>query len=347
MSFFKIHDIHPYHAKFYPGIPQYFLAKYANNGAVILDPFCGSGTTLLECDNAGYKSYGIDINFLSAKITFSKIQDYSKDEVSKYIDIILNSQDSSDINFKDSNLWFTTSNYTDLCLFYNAINSINEEKYRTLFEVLLSSLLNRICNKRDTWNLGYLSDGILPNKESKLSLRKEFIKKCKWIINVCEETKDLSHKSMVICGNSKTYQCEEAIDMVITSPPYPFAVDFARNNRLSYYLFHQDIEEASKNETGARYKRNKRDCERLFFEEMKDIYLNVMSQVKIGGLFCMTVADTKRNNKPIYFVDWLKELFLANHWEIVEDGMRQLQRQSMGQKRIPEEHVIVFKKNNH
>jgi hypothetical protein len=213
-----------------------------------------------------------------------------------------------------------------------------------LYEVVLSSILNKVCNKRETWNLGYLSDNILPNKESKLSIRQEFIKKTKWLLSAVSEINGIKNLSTVICGNSKLFTCEEKFDLVITSPPYPFAVDFARNNRLSYYLFQENLDEASQNETGARYKRNKKDCERLFFEEIKDIYLNIMNCIKIDGYFCMTVADTKRKNKPIYFVAWLKDLFLENGWIIEEDAIRTLERQSMGQKRIPEEHLLVLKK---
>lgn len=345
MNFLKIHDIHPYHAKFYPGIPQYFIQKYASQNSVVLDPFSGSGTTLLECNLAGLRSIGVDINFLSNKISYCKIQQYDMDTLLLYNDLILNSDNAQDILFKDRESWFTEINYLDLCKFYNAIKAIDDIKYRTLYEVALSSILNKVCNKRDTWNLGYLSDNILPNKESKLSLRKEFEKKLKWLINACRETMNVNNNSFAIQANSKTFKSDEQYDLVITSPPYPFAVDFARNNRLSYYLFQEDLEQASNDETGARFKRNKRDCERLFFEEMKDIYLNVMQLVKNGGFFCMTVADTKRKNKPIYFVNWLKELFYENGWVVVEDEIRQLQRQSMGQKRIPEEHLLVFKKN--
>lgn len=344
MSFYKIHDIHPYHAKFYPGIPQYFIQKYANKGSIVLDPFCGSGTTLVECNLSGIKSIGIDINFLSCKISFCKIQQYEIDKLLYYNNFILNYKDDRDIEFKDKNIWFTLNNYTDLCKIYSAIKHIEDIQYKTLYEVILSSILNKVCNKRETWNLGYLSDNILPNKESKLSLRKEFEKKIQWTISACEETINVKNLSSVRNDNSKTYKSDFLFDLIITSPPYPFAVDFARNNRLSYYLFNENLEQASQDETGARFKRNKKDCEKLFFDEIKDIYLNVMNQIKKGGYFCMTVADTKRKNKPIYFVAWLIELFQENGWCIVENEIRQLQRQSMGQKRIPEEHLLVFQK---
>lgn len=344
MNYLKLHNLHPYHAKFYPGIPQYFLQKYATATSLVLDPFCGSGTTLLECNAQGIHSIGVDINFLSAKISRAKTSIYDRHRIEKSITNILNAIDNTPIEFKDSDVWFTKDNYADLCIFFNAIRKIEEETYRNLFEVVLSSLLNKVCNKRNTWNLGYLSDNILPDKETKISLRTEFEKKCTWLLSAIRETENWENRATVYCDNAGTIQFDKKADIVITSPPYPFAVDFARNNRLSYYLFNEDIEEATAAETGARNKRNKRDCERLFFEEMQVIYLNIMSQVKQYGYFCMTVSDTKRKNQQISFVQWLLDLFTLNNWIVVEDTIRQLEHQSMGQKRITEEHLLVLQK---
>ncbi len=345
MSFLKIHDLHPYHAKFYPGIPQYFLQKYATNTSIVLDPFCGSGTTLLECNNAGIQSVGVDINFLSVKISRAKTNVYDIAKVEQYIQVILEYQSDCDIIFPDAHIWFTESNYQELCKLYTAIQLIDNAPYKELFEVILSSILNRVCNKRDTWNLGYLSDNILPNKESTLSVKKEFERKCKWLIPAIKETTYFINKAQVQNTDAATFQSIQPFDMIITSPPYPFAVDFARNNRLSYYLFGEDIEEATTAETGARNKRNKKNCESDFFAEMQKIYLNLFSLVREGCYFCMTVSDTKRNNQQINFVQWLIDLFEVNKWSISENTIRQLQHQSMGQKRIVEEHLLVFKKH--
>ena len=193
--------------------------------------------------------------------------------------------------------------------------------------------------------MGYLSDNILPNKASSLSVKKEFERKCRLLIPAIKETSNFVNKSQVKQADASIYQSAKLFDMIITSPPYPFAVDFAKNNRLSYYIFGEDIEEAAIAETGARNKRNKKNCEADFFAEMQRIYLNLFSLVREGGYFCMTVSDTKRKNQQINFVQWLIDLFQANNWSIAENTIRQLQHQSMGHKRIAEEHLLVFQKH--
>jgi DNA modification methylase len=59
------HGIHPYPAKFIPQIPRYFIKTVTSPGDIILDPFAGSGTALVESTLLSRNSIGGDINPLS------------------------------------------------------------------------------------------------------------------------------------------------------------------------------------------------------------------------------------------------------------------------------------------
>ena len=63
------HPIHPYPAMMIPQVAGRLIDMYAKPKAVVLDPFCGSGSVLLEAFIKGYDSYGIDINPLSLLIS--------------------------------------------------------------------------------------------------------------------------------------------------------------------------------------------------------------------------------------------------------------------------------------
>jgi DNA modification methylase len=45
-----VHRLHPYLGKFIPQLVEVFLKKYFQPGQMILDPFVGSGTTLIEAN---------------------------------------------------------------------------------------------------------------------------------------------------------------------------------------------------------------------------------------------------------------------------------------------------------
>ena len=67
---YATHGIHSYKGKFYPQLAKALLNISAvAEGSTILDPFCGSGTTLLESHLNGLRSYGCDMHPLAARIT--------------------------------------------------------------------------------------------------------------------------------------------------------------------------------------------------------------------------------------------------------------------------------------
>ena len=56
-----VHRLHPYLGKFVPQLVEALLDRYVKPGGRVLDPFAGSGTTLVQCLESGYDAVGIDV----------------------------------------------------------------------------------------------------------------------------------------------------------------------------------------------------------------------------------------------------------------------------------------------
>ncbi len=79
-----VHRLHPYKGKFIPQLVEYFLdthvdefkqQPYFQPDDIVLDPFCGSGTTLVQANELGLHAIGVDIssfNVLLSKVKFQK-----------------------------------------------------------------------------------------------------------------------------------------------------------------------------------------------------------------------------------------------------------------------------------
>lgn len=64
-----------YHGNFIPQIPHQALLRYSKNGDVVLDPFLGSGTTLIECRRLGRHGIGIELNREVARAARQRISE--------------------------------------------------------------------------------------------------------------------------------------------------------------------------------------------------------------------------------------------------------------------------------
>ena len=80
-----VHRLHPYKGKFIPQLVEYFLNSHTDDfkteayfqaGDIVLDPFSGSGTTLVQAAEIGIHSVGIDISRFNCMIGEVKLQEY-------------------------------------------------------------------------------------------------------------------------------------------------------------------------------------------------------------------------------------------------------------------------------
>lgn len=83
-----VHRLHPYKGKFIPQLVEYFLDEhtddfktetYFQKDDIVLDPFCGSGTNLVQSSELGINAIGVDISAFNAFIGNVKVGKYDFD----------------------------------------------------------------------------------------------------------------------------------------------------------------------------------------------------------------------------------------------------------------------------
>ncbi len=104
-----VHRLHPYKGKYIPQLVEYFIDNhtddfkkevYFKTGDIILDPFLGSGTTIIQSLEAGIHSVGIDVSEFNCMISSCKTARYDNEYLQKAIKKLITSLDSFEYDNK-------------------------------------------------------------------------------------------------------------------------------------------------------------------------------------------------------------------------------------------------------
>ena len=248
------HGFHKYPAKFIPHIPKWAIEKYLNGNKdkYILDPFCGSGTTLVEGILAGYNVIGIDIDPLSAlisKVKTTRVDEKELKKISVWLvkEIDNNKKGKFMPDCETIEHWFTKDSIKKLSIIRTLINQIPEKfgdskKVIDIQELLLicfSSIIRRVSKADNESQKTYVSHTKVkePAEVNLLFLSQLdlFVERAIMFSSITnpEAKNKIIHSSSATSLNKKLNG--QQIDLAITSPPYIKAIDYIYNQMVELF----------------------------------------------------------------------------------------------------------------
>jgi len=303
-TMYLTHSLHPYPAKFPPKLPNEILTKYGHKGQTVLDPFCGSGTTLVEARLFGCNAIGVDVNGLSSLLSKVKATPLSSQElkqIKSFLDLITNENFQWKIfrpqikvkKIEGLEHWFQINVAEELTHILNLIEKIEDQNVKDFLKIVLSSIIVRVSNQESDTRFAAKNKNIPDNFTFELFLSRAN----EYLNRIAEYSKKVNNNSYLKLLNADSRNLsmlqDETIDIIITSPPYA--------NTYDYYLYHKfrqrwldlDVHFAQYNEIGSRreYSSLKKPAEQWTID-LKLCFAEMYRLIKKGGLAFIVIGDS-------------------------------------------------------
>lgn len=245
------HGIHKFPAKFFPELPRYLIRKYSEEGDHVLDPMCGSGTTLLEAMLNNRIGIGIDIDPIArliSKVKTTPIDSESLESESDALNTMIQELATSetyrpiipDFNYRDN--WFRPFVLNELGIIRDSIDSMISQQIEIsdFFKVVLSSIIRDVSNADPHCTRTVLRKKVVKRIDpgDTISRFTQALSRQQIVMDEFTSIAKTLNKGHVLLPDGNAIQTgleNDSMDLVVTSPPYINAVDYPRTHQLEMY----------------------------------------------------------------------------------------------------------------
>lgn len=315
-----VHRLHPYLGKFIPQLVEVFLDYYFKKGDWILDPFLGSGTTLIEANVLGKHSAGIEISEFNCLISETKMKKYNipllerevKDilfktkEYSRWLvqgqmqpTLLANSFKKYKTNSEYLNTWLSDRALQEI-LFYR--DQIKHYRNQDILKIILSRATRsaRLIPHYD------LARPKKPIREKYYCIKHrricepineamKFINRYSWdtIGRIKEFDRLRTDATMeVIQGDARRIDLDYKngqFDGIFTSPPYVGLIDYHDQHRYAYELF--GFEDNGFKEIGPASRGKSQEAKEEYKKNIIEVFQNINKFLKPQAKIFIVIND--------------------------------------------------------
>ena len=309
-----VHRLHPYLGKFIPQLVEIFLRKYFQPGQTVLDPFSGSGTTLVQANELGVNAIGYDISAFNVLLAKAKTQHYDLRNVRREItDILEKTKRATQTDayqlplwgvaekqkrykkndYLDS--WFATKAKQELLTYRNFIENYEDQD---ILRIILSRSA-RSARLTTHFDLDFpkspTTEPYWCYKHSRTCTPTDtafqFIQR--YSLDTMKRLEEFSLKRTnatvsIFHADSRTADIPP-IHGLITSPPYVGLIDYHEQHRYAYELL--GLEDLRAFEIGAAEQGLSKKAQSEYQQSIAQVFTNACASMPTGGYMIVVAGD--------------------------------------------------------
>jgi DNA modification methylase len=311
------HGFHTYAARMHPDTAGRLVRSLSAPGTTVLDPFCGSGTVVLEAFVSGRRALGRDLNPVAVRLAAVRAAVVSdgrrkvvRDRAHRIAAIAMGRVRQGHVppgpRVPGAEL-FDSRTFAELSWLLAGIAADRDPFVRDALEMVLSSILVKVsCRTSDT------DSRLLPRCRAPGSASRIFGYK---VDELCRRWKalrealrdDALHPDLAVDDARRLRSVADAsVDLVVTSPPYANVYDYAEQHELRAAWLGLDEGPLQANEVGARrtFRNPKKGLER--WEQDGSAWVAAVARtLRSGGRACILGGDGATDLGPVRFDECL------------------------------------------
>lgn len=224
------HCFHAYPAMFIPQVAGRLIDTYGKKASVLLDPYCGTGTSLVEANIRNINAIGSDLNPLARLIASAKTSKIPFEKINlqlqKFRNIKTDNIPPETLNIRNIDFWFNSEVQQRLAAIKSYIDRINNLEVQRFFLVAFSETI-RDCSytRNGEFKLYRMNEaqrakfhpdvfGVFVAKiERNLVGLQDFSK-------AVGDAKSYIYSFDSVQGIPHDILSKDSVDIVVTSPPY-------------------------------------------------------------------------------------------------------------------------------
>jgi DNA modification methylase len=295
-----VHRLHPYLGKFVPQLVEALLERYVRPGGRVLDPFAGSGTTLVQALESGYDAVGVDVAAFNALLVSVKVREHDLEALAR------DAREVGEAHWVARGRapafvreWYAERAAAELLGFRAAIaGRPSEDVLRVVLARAARSA--RLTTHFDLdfprapqvgpyWCHKHRRE-CRPVEEAAKFLRR-YLADTVARIRAFAEARDQRRAALILHGDARELALGGPYDGVITSPPYPGLIDYHEQHRYAYELL--GLDDRRERELGAAARGTSKAALAEYVEGVAAVLARAKGSLRRGAPVCIVVNDRR------------------------------------------------------